>query len=95
MFLLPHAELDDGLLDVLISPTAPQAPLPERHAQGVQGHAPRLPARATCSRGRVVEVSSDRPFTIYADGDPIATTPATMTVESRCLRIVVPAGRSA
>ena len=38
-------------------------------------------------RGRVIEVSSDRPFVIYADGDPIATTPATVTVEPRCLRV--------
>lgn len=93
MFLLPHAELDDGMLDVLIS---------ERHRKlrflsdmpkvfkGTHLNSP----YAHVFRGSVVEVSSDRPFAIYADGDPIATTPATMTVESRCLRIVVPAGPS-
>ncbi len=90
MILLPQAELDDGLLDVLIS---------ERHSKlrflsdmpkvfkGTHLDSP----YAHVFRGRVVEVSSDRPFDIYADGDPIATTPATVTVESRCLRIVVPA----
>jgi YegS/Rv2252/BmrU family lipid kinase len=93
MFLLPHAELDDGLLDVLVS---------ERHRKlrflsdmpkvfkGTHLNSP----YAHVFRGRVVEVSSDRPFAIYADGDPIAATPATMTVESRCLRIVVPASPS-
>jgi diacylglycerol kinase family enzyme len=36
-------------------------------------------------------VSSDRPFVIYGDGDPIGTTPATMRVQQRCLRVIVPA----
>jgi len=41
-------------------------------------------------RGRRIELKSDRPFVIYADGDPIGATPATVTVEPRCLRVVVP-----
>ena len=36
-------------------------------------------------------MGSDRPFAIYGDGDPIGTTPATMRVEPRCLRVIVPA----
>jgi diacylglycerol kinase family enzyme len=28
---------------------------------------------------------------IYGDGDPIGTTPATMRVQQRCLRVIVPA----
>jgi hypothetical protein len=28
---------------------------------------------------------------IYGDGDPIGATPATMRVEPRCLRVIVPA----
>jgi diacylglycerol kinase family enzyme len=38
----------------------------------------------------VIEVATDRPFVIYADGDPIAATPATMRVEQRCLRVIAP-----
>jgi diacylglycerol kinase (ATP) len=41
-------------------------------------------------RGEEIEVSSDRPFVIYADGDPIGATPAIMRVERRCLRVIVP-----
>ena len=41
-------------------------------------------------RGAVVEVTSDRPFVVYADGDPIGATPVTMRVERRCLRVIVP-----
>ncbi len=43
------------------------------------------------SRGREVSVDSDRRFRVYADGDPIADVPVTMTVAKRCLRVVGPA----
>ena len=39
MFLVPDAELDDGLLDVVLSEDDPQAPLPRQPAEGLQGHA--------------------------------------------------------
>ena len=42
-------------------------------------------------RGESIEVASDRPFVIYADGDPIGATPATLRVEPRCLRVITPA----
>jgi diacylglycerol kinase family enzyme len=41
--------------------------------------------------GREVRVDADRPFEIYADGDPIGRTPATITVAPRVLRVIVPA----
>jgi diacylglycerol kinase family enzyme len=41
-------------------------------------------------RGEKVEVSADRPFEIYADGDPLARTPATVTIERQTLRVIVP-----
>jgi len=42
-------------------------------------------------RGRAIEVAADRPFDIYADGDPVGSVPATITVVPRCLRVIVPA----
>ena len=50
MFVLPHAELDDGQLDVLISKQASKLDLPARAAQGLQGRAPRLAARRVPAR---------------------------------------------
>jgi diacylglycerol kinase family enzyme len=41
-------------------------------------------------RGEEIEVSADRPFVIYADGDPIGATPAIIRVERRCLRVIAP-----
>ena len=35
-------------------------------------------------------MSADRPFVIYADGDPIGATPAIIRVERRCLRVIAP-----
>ncbi len=89
MFLLPHAELDDGKLEVLMI---------ERHSK--LGYLRGLPKvfKGThldspyvhLLQGREVRVDADRPFEVYADGDPIGATPATMRIEARTLRVVVP-----
>ncbi len=93
MMLLPHAELDDGKLDVLM--TAPSSKLASLRLlpkvfKGTHLDSPYV----TLARGSRVDVHSDRPFTVYADGDPIGATPATMRVEARCLRVIVPAATS-
>ena len=44
----------------------------------------------TVLRGAEIDVASDRPFVIYADGDPIGSTPAEIRVRPRCLRVIVP-----
>jgi diacylglycerol kinase family enzyme len=40
--------------------------------------------------GEVVQVVADRPFTVYADGDPIAELPLEVKVEKGALRVIVP-----
>ena len=90
MFVLPQAELDDGKLDVLISKQASKLTFLRELPKVFKGAHVDSP-NAQFLRGAVIEVSSDRPFAIYGDGDPIGTTPATMRVEHRCLRVIVPA----
>jgi diacylglycerol kinase family enzyme len=89
MFILPMAELDDGKLDVMVSKDCSKVrcliELPKLF-RGAHVDSP----FAEFLRGEVIEVSSDRPFVIYADGDPIAATPAIMRVERRCLRVIAP-----
>ena len=93
MRLVPHARLDDGRLDVLLVGAHPKlrylASLPKvfrgTHLDGD------VPARL--AKGVTVEVDADRPFAVYADGDPIGELPVTVAVEPRCLRTIVPAGR--
>jgi YegS/Rv2252/BmrU family lipid kinase len=90
MMLLPHAEVDDGKLDVLmISHFSKLEGLRElaRVFKGTHLDSPHF----ALARGEEIEVESDRPFVVYADGDPIGATPATMRVEARCLRVIVPA----
>jgi YegS/Rv2252/BmrU family lipid kinase len=90
MYLLPHAELDDGELDVLVSERASKLRFLRSLPKVFKGTHLDSPY-VHVYRGRRIEVGSDRPFAIYADGDPIGSTPATMTVEPRCLRVIVPA----
>ena len=90
MFVLPRAELDDGQLDVLISKQASKLTFLRELPKVFKGAHLDSPY-VEFLRGEVVEVRSDRPFVIYADGDPIGATPATVRVEQRCLRVVVPA----
>jgi YegS/Rv2252/BmrU family lipid kinase len=89
MVLLPQAELDDGRLDVLISKESSKLTFLRSLPKVFRGTHLNSPYVETL-RGEVVEVSSDRPFVVYADGDPIGATPATMRVERRCLRVIVP-----
>ena len=44
----------------------------------------------TVLRGARVEVTADRPFTVYADGDPIAELPVTIRVSKQALRVIAP-----
>jgi YegS/Rv2252/BmrU family lipid kinase len=90
MFVLPRAELDDGKLDVLISKDASKLTFLRELPKVFKGAHLDSP-HVEFLRGEMIEVRSDRPFVIYADGDPIGATPATIRVEQRCLRVVVPA----
>jgi YegS/Rv2252/BmrU family lipid kinase len=89
MLLLPHAELDDGKLDVLLHTDSSKLAFLRELPKVFKGSHLDSPY-ARILRGEVIEVSSDRPFVIYADGDPIGATPATMRVERRALRVIGP-----
>jgi YegS/Rv2252/BmrU family lipid kinase len=90
MYVLPQAELDDGRLDVPIAKDTSKLnflrELP-RIFKGTHVDSPHV----EFLRGELIEVATDRPFVIYADGDPIGATPATLRVEPRCLRVIAPA----
>jgi diacylglycerol kinase family enzyme len=89
MFILPDAELDDGKLDVmLVHKTSKLRCLVElpKVFKGTHGDSEHV----EFLRGEEIEVSADRPFAIYADGDPIGATPAIIRVERRCLRVIAP-----
>jgi YegS/Rv2252/BmrU family lipid kinase len=89
MYVLPMAELDDGKLDVMLSKDTSKLRFLRDVPKVFKGE--HVDAESTeFLRGEDIEVSSDRPFVIYADGDPIGATPAMIRVEARCLRVIVP-----
>jgi YegS/Rv2252/BmrU family lipid kinase len=89
MYILPQAELDDGKLDVMLARKASKLRSAWDVPKLFKGTHGKLDYMEFL-RGEEIEVSSDRPFVIYADGDPIGATPAIMRVERRCLRVIVP-----
>jgi diacylglycerol kinase family enzyme len=42
-------------------------------------------------RGAEVRVSADRPFTVYADGDPIGELPCTIRAVRDAVKVLLPA----
>jgi YegS/Rv2252/BmrU family lipid kinase len=90
MYVVPHAELDDGKLDVMLSAAGSKlhflSHLPKVF-KGTHVDDPRI----RFIRGEEVEVSADRPFVMYADGDPIGELPVRIRVAPRALRVLVPA----
>ena len=90
MYIAPQAELDDGELDVVISGEASKLAFLRALPKVFKGEHLDEP-NAHFYRGREIQVSADREFEIYADGDPIGFVPATIRVEKQVLRVVVPA----
>jgi YegS/Rv2252/BmrU family lipid kinase len=90
MFILPHAELDDGQLDIMLTRQASKLRCLRELPKVFKGAHVDSPY-VEFLKGERIAVASDRPFVIYADGDPIGATPATIGVETRCLRVIVPA----
>jgi len=89
MYLAPAASLDDWLLDVVLigahNRRAYLRGLP-RVFRGTHVDDPAL----RIVRAREVTFAADRPFTAYADGDPIAELPVTVRVLPGALRVVAP-----
>jgi diacylglycerol kinase family enzyme len=89
MYLAPEARLDDGVLDVVLLDDAPRARYLRCLPKVFKGtHVTEPYVRIL--RGSEVTFSADRPFTAYADGDPIADLPATVRVAPRALRVIAP-----
>jgi YegS/Rv2252/BmrU family lipid kinase len=91
MYMVPHAELDDGELDVMLSDDHSKLHFLRSLPKVFKGTHVDDP-HVHFFKGKVVEVRADRPFTMYADGDPLADLPATVRVAPRALRVIVPRG---
>jgi YegS/Rv2252/BmrU family lipid kinase len=89
MRLVPHAALDDGLLDVVLTRDKPRTHFVVNLPRVFRGSHVSDPGLVFL-RGREVAFQADRPFVAYADGDPFVPLPATVRVAHRALRVLVP-----
>jgi diacylglycerol kinase family enzyme len=90
MYAAPGAELDDGLFDVVwcrqmgklrfLTNVLPKV------FKGTHVENPEVISR----RAREVEIESDRPFAVYADGEHLADLPASFRLFPRALRLIAP-----
>jgi YegS/Rv2252/BmrU family lipid kinase len=90
MFIAPNAELDDGKFDVVCTSHVGKL----RFLRGLPNvfkgtHVEN--EEVTVRRAAEVEVSADRPFEVYTDGDHVVDLPVKARLLPRSLQIIVPA----
>jgi YegS/Rv2252/BmrU family lipid kinase len=91
MLAAPDALLDDGLLEVLtVGHTSRVRFLTELLPNVFRGTHVKLPF-VNVYRAAGVEISADRPFTAYADGDPIGELPLRLRALPAAVNMIVPA----
>ena len=90
MYVAPDAELDDGLLDIVTVGTVGKLRfllnLPKVF-KGTHVHNDEVSVHRSAS----VELSADRPFALYADGEHLTDLPAAIRLLPRALAVIVPA----
>jgi YegS/Rv2252/BmrU family lipid kinase len=91
MRIAPDAELDDGLLDVVLTEQIGRLRFLLKLGKVFKGTHVREP-NVHVLRGRELRIAADRPFTIYADGDPIGELPVVVRSVPSAVRVLVPAG---
>ena len=89
MLMAPDAQLDDGLLEVItVAPSGKLRFLADLPKVFKGTHVELSSVRVF--RAKEVEISADRPFTMYADGDPIGTLPVRVRAVPGAIRVLVP-----
>jgi diacylglycerol kinase family enzyme len=85
----PDASLDDGAFDVVtvadVSKRRFLRGLPRVFSGAHVGN-----EEVEVRRARELRIAADRPFTLYADGDPLAELPATVRTLPAAVRVIVP-----
>jgi YegS/Rv2252/BmrU family lipid kinase len=91
MLLAPAALLDDGMLDIVAIEQVGKARFLANLPKVFKGTHVELDS-VRCRRARELQIAADRPFTLYADGDPIAELPARVRALPGAVSVLVPAG---
>jgi YegS/Rv2252/BmrU family lipid kinase len=90
MLLAPDALLDDGELDVVLVAPSSRRQFVRCLPMVFKGTHVQLDS-VTVLRGREVRIAADRPFDVYADGDPIGELPVTIRAIPGAIRVLLPA----
>jgi YegS/Rv2252/BmrU family lipid kinase len=91
MFVAPDAELDDGQLDVVYMERTSKATFVRKVLPKVfKGEHVKEPS-VHVLRGVEIRVDADRPFMVYADGDPVGELPMTFRALPGALQVLLPA----
>ncbi len=93
MYVAPQAMLDDGMLDVVVSERTSKWRFLANLPRVFKGTHVELP-EVRVFRTRDVTVSADRPFVMYADGDPIGTLPVRVSALPGAVTVMTPAAGS-
>lgn len=87
MLIAPHAQLDDGQLDVVTVADKTKLGFLRCFPRVFRGGHLGDPDVGLLSATEVT-VSADRSFTVYADGEPLAELPATVRVHQKALAVI-------
>jgi YegS/Rv2252/BmrU family lipid kinase len=91
MFVAPHAKLDDGLFDIVVIDEITKFTYLYNLPKVFKGtHVEENGVIELPAAGSSVEVSADRDFGLYADGEHLTDLPATLTTLPRALRVIAP-----
>jgi YegS/Rv2252/BmrU family lipid kinase len=89
MRLAPEARMDDGRLDVVLWSATGRATLLRVLPKVYRGtHVDEPFVRIL--RGEEIRVSADRPFTVYADGEPVGELPMVVRAVPGAVRVLLP-----
>ncbi len=84
-----QARLDDGLLDVFVFKGL-GFPYALRHLFTMLSRRCLQDPRIVHRQARCIKIQTDQPIPVQVDGDPVGTTPVTLQVTPRALRVLVP-----
>jgi YegS/Rv2252/BmrU family lipid kinase len=91
MFVAPHADLQDGELDVITVSHVGKLHYARGVAKAFKGtHIQNDEVEER--RAETVEIRADRDFAVYADGEHLTDLPATLSVLPGALRVIAPDG---
>jgi len=90
MKIVPEASIDDGCLDVCIVRPISKLQVVRMLPRVFSGTHVTHPA-VDIKKSRLLEITSGEPLSLWADGEPVGSTPATIEVVPQALRVLVSA----